>query len=70
MNSELPAQCEIDLRGAESVEGVASEIALDRAAWYAECSRVDALAPGNVRIGDPLRHAANEVRTLHALISR
>ena len=50
---ELPPQRQIDLRRAESGQGIASQISLDRSGGCRERRLVDSLSAGYVRIGNP-----------------
>jgi hypothetical protein len=61
---------EVDLGSAESVEDVAGEVALGGAGGDCECGLVDPLAGGDVGVGDPDRHARNDLRALDAAGSR
>jgi hypothetical protein len=47
---ELPPQRQIDLRSAESVQGISSQISLHRSGGYRECGWVDFLSAGYVGI--------------------
>ena len=63
---ELPAQRQIDLRRAESAQGVASQGSLPRRRGYAECRGIDYLFAGYVRIGSPQGYSQHQIRTLYA----
>ena len=64
---ELPPQRQIDLRSAESAQGISSQISLHRPGGYRECRLVDFLSAGYVRICNPERHSGNQIRTLYAV---
>src|SRR5437899_8947139 len=58
---ELPAQRQIDLRRAESAQGVASQGSLPRRGGYDECRWIDSLSAGYVRIGTREGYSRNEI---------
>src|SRR5215472_2938995 len=64
--SELAAQCDVPLCGAESAQSIASQIALCRGRNGSSESRlVDDLAPGCARRGEIERHVGHDIRALH-----
>src|SRR5271165_2532179 len=62
---EPPLQREIDLRSAESAQGISSQISLPRRG-NAEGRFINDPSAACVRIGNVERHAGNHIRPLHA----
>ena len=63
---ELPPQRLIDIRSAESAQGISSQISLHCPGGYRDCRWIDFLFAGYVRIGDPELCSGNQIRTLYA----
>ena len=61
---ELPPQRQIDLRGAESAQGISSQGSLSRRGGYAECCWIDSLSAGYIRIGNRECYSRNEILSL------
>ena len=61
---ELSPQRQIDLRRAESAQGVASQGSLPRRGGYDECRWIDSLSAGYIRIGDRECNSRNEILSL------
>jgi hypothetical protein len=63
---ELPPQRQIDIRRAESAQGISSQGSVPRRGGYGECRWIDSLPAGYVRICNPEGYSGNQIRTLHA----
>jgi hypothetical protein len=69
VESELPPERQIDLRHAESAQGISSQMSLHRPGGNRECRWIDFPSAGYVRIGDPEWHSGNQIRTLRTVLS-
>src|SRR5205085_10523242 len=63
---ELSPQRQIDLRRAESAQGVASQGSLARCRGYRECRSTDSLSAAYVWICNPEGYSGNQIRALYA----